>query len=227
MSGKHSDDISGYNKEEVEELRDKINSTAQQVGENVIEELENGIIKPISLAWYAEEAQEYFETFAEQVKAKGETIREVFDDFRSDIEKAGVEWAEKTKGAVPHLAKLDDVELKLDVSSIKKIDALGNRGLNEYRVQAVVSGLDDVEANIKSNLSSLADELGVESAFLGHGQAKAIQSCFVNITSEIHKIFEYLLLGDDSLSGALKKYSEKDSTTATDVAVGYNSVNID
>ena len=64
-------EIVGYNKEKVEELRDKINDIAQDVASDVVELLHDRIVVPISTEWYAEVAQEYFLDFKDQVKQRG------------------------------------------------------------------------------------------------------------------------------------------------------------
>ena len=199
-------EIVGYNKEKVEELRDKINDIAQDVASDVVELLHDRIVVPISTEWYAEVAQEYFLDFKDQVKQRGEAIKKAFDDFRKQIEETGKEWALATQGKEPVLLELDDVELNLDVSSIQNADESGNRYINEDGVNAIIDSIESVEEDIKSKLSNKTVDLGIESAFLGDDQAKAIQSCFDKILNEIHILFDYLLSGDNSLSNALLNY---------------------
>ena len=216
-------EIVGYNKEKVEELRDKINDIAQDVASDVVELLHDRIVVPISTEWYAEVAQEYFLDFKDQVKQRGEAIKKAFDDFRKQIEETGKEWALATQGKEPVLLELDDVDLNLDVSSIQNADESGNRYINEDGVNAIIDSIESVEEDIKSKLSNKTVDLGIESAFLGDDQAKAIQSCFDKILNEIHILFDYLLSGDNSLSNALLNYKNSFSELAQSNTTVYNN----
>ena len=216
-------EIVGYNKEKVEELRDKINDIAQDVASDVVELLHDRIVVPISTEWYAEVAQEYFLDFKDQVKQRGEAIKKAFDDFRKQIEETGKEWALATQGKEPVLLELDDVELNLDVSSIQNADESGNRYINEDGVNAIIDSIESVEEDIKSKLSNKTVDLGIESAFLGDDQAKAIQSCFDKILNEIHILFDYLLSGDNALSNALLNYKNSFSELAQANTTVYNN----
>ena len=219
-------DVSGYNKGKVEELRDSINNTAKACGDAVVEELHSGIVVPMSSKWFAEEAQDYFEGFATAVKECGVTIKEVFDQFRANVESTGGEWATATGGEAPTLAAIDDVELNLDVSAILNMNGAGDRSLDEDGVQGIVDSIPTVEAAIKSRLTGLANQLNAETAFLGHGQGAAVQACFVKVAEAVHQIFNYLLSGDDALSGALKAFKEKYATSATNVATSFNNADV-
>lgn len=221
-------EISGYNEQAVVDLRDVINNTAQSTKDVIIEELTNGVITPMSTVWYAEEAQEYFAGFAENVKSSGTTIKEVFDGFRANVQKTGEDWAEATGAeSTPTLSELDDVVLELNVDAIEAKNAAGDRSLDEDGVDTVIGSLEGVEETIKSRLSGLAQDLDASTAFLGHGQGESVQNCFVKVAESVHKIFEYLLIGDDALEGALSKYKEKYATSAENVASSYDNAEVE
>ena len=78
----------GYNKKEIENLINNINDSLEKTGEAITDSLYDGIILPMSTAWYAPEAQEFFEEFKEEVKASGQVINTSFDNFRLAIQKA-------------------------------------------------------------------------------------------------------------------------------------------
>ena len=216
-------EISGYNKERIETLRDVINATAQSVAADVVDELHSGIIVPMSEAWYAEEAQHYFETFAQRVKETGERIKQTFDEFRVRIQKTGEAWASVAQGEAPVLAELEQVDMVLSTSEIKNVDSVGNRALNEAKVQVVIGSLDKVEQNIKTRLARLAQNLDASTSFLGHGQGVAISEYFGRVVDAVHGLFSYLLVGDNALSGELAKYKAKYADSAESVASSYSS----
>lgn len=209
--------VTGYNCEQVNALRDVINATAQRAGEGIVERLHSEIIVPMSTVWYAPEAVNFFEGFAETVKSSGQYITSAFDSFRGAVQSAGANWAENTGGQAPTLAAIDSIELNLNVSDIQSENA-GNVTIEENQATVIASNLNQVEAGIKSDLEGLARNLNAETAFIGHGQSDALQECFVRISGEIHKIFKYLTEGDSSLqkqiNNAVKKYQDVSSGIA-------------
>jgi len=99
--------------------------------------------------------------------------------------------------------------------------------LDEPGVQKVIGSLPTVEQNIKSSLNALAAQLEADTAFLGHGQGAAVQNCLVKVADAVHKIFVFLLIGDDALQGALNKFKEKYAESATNVASSFNNAEVD
>lgn len=211
-------DETGYNCEKVEALRDVINSTAQKAGENIVEKLHSGIIVPMSSAWYAPEAQEFFNQFAEQVKGSGEAVTEVFNKFRGFVQDAGTDWASNTGGTAPQLAAIDNVELILNVSDIQP-DNGGTVEIFESEATKVAGSLGEVQSEIQSDLQNIAGDLTADTAFLGHGQAEAVQSCFEQISGEVSKIFGYL----EDLSAEIEKAVNKYKSVAEEITSAFNS----
>lgn len=228
LTGGAGGDVSGYNKEAVEALRDVINSTAQSTASVIVEELTNYVVTPMSTAWYAEEAQEYFTTWSTEVVAKtGETIQKVFDGFRDNVQKTGEAWAEATKGVAPVLAPIDDVTVTLSVDAIQATNEAGDRSLDEAAVDKVKSSLSACEEAIKTGLSGLAQNLDASTAFLGHNQGQKIQECFIRVAEAIHKIFEYVLNETDGLGAALEAYKTKYADSATNVATSFENAEVE
>lgn len=202
-------EVSGYNKGKIEALAEKINSTAQQAGEGIKEELENGIITPMSDKWYAPEAVEFFESFKSTVAQSGAVITEVFDTFRQAVQDAGTNWAENTKGEAPTLSPVNTVEIELNISAIQAINGAGDVSLDESGATSVAGTLGEIEQNIKTRLENLAQGLADGTEFLGHGQAEKVSECFVKVSGEVHKIFKFLTEGDSSLQSCLNKFVTK------------------
>lgn len=218
---------SGFNAGKVVALRKDINNAAQRVGETVVDEIEKGVIKPMSSAWYAEEAQEYFEKFAEAVARVGEAVTQLFDGFRGNVQTTGQEWSTAT-GSTEEivLPAIDKVELVLKTAAIKAKDGAGNRYLDENKVIQIAGQLNAVEAEIQSKLKNIADKLNADTSFLGHNQGEAIKNCFEKVAEEVHNIFTMLLIGDDALSGALQKFKDKYAESATNVATSFNNAQV-
>ena len=220
-------DVSGFNLEAVENLHVTINDAAKSAGECVVGSLTKYVVTPMADAWYAEEAQQYFKTFSTDVVAKsGESIQKIFQQFQDNVVKTGNDWAKATGASVVvKMADVDPVIINLSVDAIKATKN-GDRALDEGAVQNVISSLSKCEDEIKTTLASQAKQLDASTAFLGHGQSDAVQDCFVKVSESIHKIFEYILLGNDALSGALTKYKEKYITSAKNVATSFNNANV-
>ena len=222
LFGGGSGEISGYNCERINALRDVINNTAEQAGNGIVERLHNDIVVPMSSVWYAPEAVDFFEGFATTVKSSGESITAAVDAFRGAIESAGKNWAENTGGEAPSLPASDAVELDLNVSDIQPNNG-GNVTIDEGQAGTIAGSLTEVEEGIKSDLERLAGGLNAESAFIGHAQADALQSCFVKVSGEINKIFKYLTDGEDSLQGQINKAVQKYSDVSKGISDAFNN----
>ena len=208
--------VTGYNAENVNALREVINSTAASTGTTICDDLKAGVITPMSTVWYAPEAVEFFEGFAASVAETGTAITEAFDGFRASIQSAGEYWAENTGGDAPVLAEIDAVELNLDVSAIQPNNA-GNVVIDEEAANSVAGTLEGVEETIKTNLSGLAANLDAATAFMGHDQATALQELFVKVSESVAGIFKYLTEGDNNLKSQIEAAAQKYADVATNI----------
>lgn len=220
----NSGDVTGYNCQAVNELRTVINDIAQKSSTNIVERLHSDIIVPMSTVWYAPEAKTFFEGLASTVQASGEGITNAFDTFRAAVQTAGENWADNTGGERPSLPSIDKVDLTLNVTDIQESNG-GSVTIDGNQATAIASRLSEVEEGIKSDLQNLAGQLNAESAFIGHGQADALQQCFVTVSGEIHKIFKYLTEGEDSLQGQINKAVQKYQDVSGDIAGAFTNVN--
>ena len=114
------------------------------------------------------------------------------------------------------------LELTLNVSDIQP-DNAGNVTIDEARATTIANSLPEVEEGIKSDLKTLAGNLSAETAFIGHGQADALQQCFVTVSGEIHKIFKYLTDGEESLQGQINKAVQKYQDVSTGISDAFNN----
>lgn len=215
-------EITGYNYQQINALRDVINNTAQRAGEGIVERLSSDIIVPMSTAWYAPEAITFFEGFAATVKASGTNITNAFDAFRLAVQEAGESWALNTNGQAPSLAPIDSVELNLNISPIQGENG-GNITIDENQAMVIANKLPEVEEAIKADLQALAGNLNAETAFIGRGQAAALQECFVKLSGEVHRIFRYLTEGDDSLSSQINKAVQKYQAVSEGISSAFNN----
>lgn len=213
--------MTGYNSQNIAALRDVIDRTAQSVAEKVVTRLHDEIIRPISEAWHAPEAVDFFTKFAETVKGTGQNIRDIFDSFRKAVEQAGSIWAENTGGEAPTLGAISDVNLELPVREIQVKDSAGNVGIDEAAANKIANNLTNVEEEIKSDMEAVANELDASTAFLGHGQAEAVAECFIKINLEIHLIFKFLTEGDLSLQAQIISAAKKYGDVSVGVATGF------
>lgn len=226
----------GYNKGEIEDLRDTINSAAQSCGENIIDILENNIIGPISKAWYAPEAVYFFEGFAEWVSKIGGTaggeeggtgITGAFDSFRAAVQAAGENWAENVStgeyvAEKPVLAEIDQVELTLDVSKVQADDA-GTIYIHATDASNVASSLAEVEQSIKASMAEVASDLNADSAFIGGNQSVAIENCFTKVAESVHEAFKYLTEGDNNLQSQINKAIQKYGDVSKGISSSFGS----
>lgn len=216
MFGWGNGSTTGYNCEEVQNLREVINQTATQSANDIIETLHNSIIVPMSSVWYAPEAVTFFEGFQADVRNIGKTITQAFDGFRQFVQDAGTSWAENTKGAAPSLSPIDLVELNLSVSEIQP-DNNGNITIDGSRATTIANSLSQVEEEIKAKLQQRAGNLSAETAFIGGNQSQSLQNCFETVAGAVHHAFRCLTEGDNALQTQINKAVEKYSQIAQDI----------
>lgn len=210
--------FNGYNSEEISKLRNVINNAAQSTRQIIVGKLNTSLILPISAVWYAPEAITFFEQFAEVVKKAGINITETFDNFRSFVETAGKDWALTTGGEAPSLASIDQVELILDVSSIKAKNSNGDVGINIGEAFNITKiNLPQLKEEIKEEIKNLTNSLNAETAFIGGEQASAIEECFVSLTNQVYTIFNFLTEGENSLIKQIEKTAIKYENVSSDV----------
>lgn len=213
----------GYNCEQIEALATVIDEAAQSAASGIVETLHNGVIVPISEAWYAGDAQEYFQGFAETVAESGRAIQEYFDIFRMNVETAGKEWAEFAKGPSPTLSPVSEITLTLPTDEILQQDSNGNTVIIEDKAQEVANGLEEVLEEIQTNLNDIADNLDASTAFLGHGQDEGVKECFVNVSNKVKEVFNYLTEGDNSLQSSINKAVEAYGQSADSISSGFKN----
>lgn len=219
MFGLFGDDISGYNKQEIQDkLKVALNELLAEIGKIVTTDLKAGLVDPISEKWYAKEAQDYFnDVVAPHVYNSGIAIRGLLQDFSDAIERSGKRWAERTGNDAPVLGDINGIgqSFKLDVSAIRKITDDGAAVLYEKDVNDIAAGLTKVEEQINDEIKALGNKMDASTSFLGHGQAEAIKGCLDKIIAEIHKMFQsFLSGGETSIAFQLQKFKEKYATAA-------------
>ncbi len=219
MFGLFGDDISGYNKEEIEKkLTSTLNELLAEIGKIVTTDLKAGLVDPISTKWYAKEAQDYFnDVVAPHVYNSGIAIRGLLQDFSDAIEKSGQRWSLRTGNEAPKLGEINSIgsSFKLDVSAIQKTAEGGAAVLYEKDVNDIATGLTKVEDQINDEIKALGNKMDASTSFLGHGQAEALKGCLDKIIAEIHKMFQsFLSDGETSIATQLQKFKEKYATAA-------------
>lgn len=211
--------VIGYNSNEVRELREKINNSAKQVAQKIIERLHSEIIVPMSKAWYAPEAVEFFNGFGKVVAQSSETITEAFQSFNRAVNEAANNWAENTGGQAPTLASIEPVDMTLSVGEIQD-NYNGNVMIDESQAQTVANNLGQVEEEIKSDLKSISDQLSADAAFLGDGQSEAVVQCFISVNIQVGLIFKFLSNNGNGSETSLQYQINKAVTKYKEVAAG-------
>lgn len=217
-------EVSGYNCSQIEGLRGVIDDVACNSASRIVEILHSEIVVPMSNCWYAPEAIEFFEGFKAAVAASGEAIRAAFDGYRRSVQLAGENWAENTKGQAPVLAELSPIKLDLNISDISA-ENNGNVTLDEGQARSIAASLGEVEQDIKTELERLAGQLNAETAFIGHGQATALQDCFVRVSGALHLIFKFLT-DDGGLATQINAAAQKYADVSTNISSGFSDADV-
>lgn len=219
--------VIGYNLSEMESVRDAINNAAKKSSQKIIERLEDEIITPISKAWYAPEAVEFFKGFAQTVSGAGGKITEAFNSFKDAVAAAANYWAESTGSRKRiNLPPIDSVELNLSVDKIQEEDANQDVKIYSDKAQQVANNLENVEQEIKNDLAAISSNLREsEKAFIGNGQSDAITKCFESVNEQVSLVFGFLTGKNGNatttslqfqINKAVNKYGDISSTVSSE-----------
>lgn len=226
VSNSADEEQSGYNKKQIDGLDTVINTAMKDVGDAIVNKLEEDLVKKVGEKWYAQEAKDYFKDVHDDIAKSGETIQGIFSKFRDALQQSGESWATMTKNAAPSIGAIKNLSLDLNTAAIKILRDDGAAVLYEKDVNTIADGLDNVEKDLKTVILKYKEELDASTAFIGHGQAEAINDCFNRILEEVHKLFQKLLVGDASVKVALKAFKEKYKAKATSEAESFKNAKV-
>ncbi len=213
----------GYNPGEIEALGVTIDSIAQSAGEKIAEILEVDIVKPMSTIWYSPEAIKLFTNFQTTCAKCGKDVQTAFDAYRDFIQKAGDTWAEGTGGPKPEVQTVSEVSIDVPITDIKEKNAVGSIDMNVELARAKAGELEQIEDKIKTEMAALASDLSASTAFIGAGQADAVESLLTAVSESVHEIFSFLTDGEDSLVGLINAYAQEHESTAETISTSANN----
>lgn len=219
-----SGDAHGYNPNEVEALAPVIDQTAQNCAAGVVEILHDQFVVPMSDAWFAQDAVDFFDSFNEIVKSTGTSIQEAFDAFRTDIQDLGNAWAELTKGPQVNLSAVSTITLNLSYSEIKTSEpGTGNVIIYESKADSVADSLADVRTAIEDKMKEAAEKLDASASFFGGNQAQAIEDCFTRLSAAVAKVFDFLCEGENNFSSQIHQVASVYGDQSSEAANSYNN----
>lgn len=216
----------GYNKGAVEEIRTQTNTMAQETGNIIIDAIKNNIINFVAERWYSEVAVTYFEEFKNVLKSKEDGITAIFQSFNAKMKRAGDEWAQTTQGEAPDMPPIETITLDLDVSNISNVDANQSRWIEEGLQTSILQPIEDARAEVKSYIENKAYEVDASLAFLGGGQAEAVNTAADQLDEAVNDILNFLVEGDESLVGAIERYNTEYTTQAETNVANFSDSNI-
>ena len=215
-------DVGGYNKDKVEKIATTINDAFKAVADAIETKLDERLVIPMSTAWYAPEAQDEFKEIDKAVSQMATSMKEAYEGYRSWVQQMGETWAENTGGKKPSLAAVKNRDINLSDGKIKK-DNGGNVTLDEQKAITVAADMPVVRQELFNMIKTEHGKLNAASAFIGHGQADAANTCFVKVADALNKLFALL----NTLGERLKKYAKKYKEVGESIAEGFNSATID
>lgn len=206
--------MTGYDYEEVTNYIKSVQSAAKESMDQIINILENKIIVPASTSWYAPEGVKFFETFSQDVESTKTTVETVFASYLESIKSAANNWELNMQAEQQNYNIEVEVNAKLDVTSIKDRDG-SKMGIIEDEMTKIENSLGAIEQEIKEKLSDISERLTADSAFLGGGQATAINSCFVKVNAAVADVFKFLSTNlKPEIQKAVIKYGEISKETS-------------
>lgn len=203
----------GYNKGEIENIRNAINDQAQETAKVIVREI-NQLVEHSSKLWYSEVAQEYFKTFASNVSEYEDKITQIFQQFNQLIADAGASWAERTEGEAPNMPEIEKVSLEIDVSPIQATNEHGDRYIEDGIEEEVSFHVSTAKTAIKFFVDDVADRANLSLAFIGGDQSDGIKQAAKNLTGAVDSMLDFLTEGDNALVNKVKEYRESYQDTA-------------
>ena len=219
-----SDEI-GYNKGNVEQIREEINTMAKNSAEKIVSEIHDTIVAKVAELWYSEVAVKYFEEFKATLKNKETDITEVFQNFNNKMKEAGEAWAATTEGEAPEMPAIEQVDMTLDVSAIQPTNAEGDRFITDGLEGKVLSMVEDARTNIKTYIDQQTSNADASLAFFGGGQETAINEAARELDEQVDQVLNYLIEGENSIVEAVRSRNESYTSTATSNNASFSDSN--
>lgn len=210
--------VLGFNKEQIVEYRNSIEKVSQDTRVNITDSIRDQIVIPVSTLWYQPDAVTYFEELKGEINKVAQEVTDIFNRYLDTVKSSAQSWAENTGAEVPALPSIENIEMSLDVSSIKPHDERNNIIINTTEVSnRIIARLPEIHQTILTNLNPLKDKLSADAAFLGAGQADVVEGCFNKVIELIGQTFEKISGGEGSIKMALEKAQKRaaDAVTAT------------
>lgn len=229
---------------EVRELRAAILDMAKDGQDKIIEEIQNGVIKPLSTCIFTPEFKNYIDgegdssitydnNFKEVVKKQGIEIVKAYNTLIDNLRKSlNTDWAQNMgySGDISIADLSDDaVNLEINTEAIVTKDGSFMGVRNVDAANNVANSLGKVEEAIKDALTKNVDNFKAkaEAVFKGYGQSTAMQEFVVKQNESIAKIFEFLQTGGNdqgqTLSSQIKSAVNKYTNIAEQSAKKYSS----
>ena len=203
----------GYNKENIESIREEINNQAQDTAKKIVSNI-NSIVSSISELWFSEVAVEYFKEFANDISSYAPKITNAFEQFNQKIAEAGAEWAAKTEVEAPNLAPIDSVTLDIDISPIKAVNAGGDRYITTGLAEEVSSLVSIAKGDITEYITDIAERADVSLAFIGGEQSEGVRNCASALKQYVEDMLSFLDSGEHSIVTKLEAYDTEYQRTA-------------
>ena len=214
--------FTGYNPSQVEALFDQVQTSANRVSETIVDEIQSGIISPISQALFTPEGVEFFQQFKTVVANTADEIEAAFNSFNESLATAANNWADNVKGEHISARHVQDISLDIDISPIQT-NQNGNYGIIEDDAKRVANNLESVKQSITAKLTNISLELEASSAFMGHEQASAVIGCFKRVVQAITRVFDFLTTGDNSLMNSINAAVTKYGSVASNVHTEFDN----
>ena len=220
-------DARGYNPYLFQELGRKIGDSETQASIIIAQKLNEGLIIPISHAWYTQEGKDYFENLCHSVIAVTvkNQIEEIYQAFWQGVLDAGIVWADNTKNEAPTMPQLPSIAIQLHADNILPYTYPDrNVIIKVEECTAIADNLVNVKEQIIDEISKLHADLDSEAQFIGGEQSEAVRELFVRLTKIIDELFQLILHDDEnSIYKNIKKAADKQAEVASNVATTFRN----
>ena len=176
------------------------------------------IVNNISKYFFAEEAVDCMNTFANNVRNMSDDIAEVFVDLRNQLQSVvnNYEWQ---RDADRHLtvAYIQYLSININTGRVKPTDSSGNRYIKNGLSIDVEDWIHQCKNDIKNGVRNYSYNVPTD-LYIGGGQSYAVRYALNQVAGIIDTMFGFLTYGENSIYNKIADYNVEYKKTGEDVA---------
>ncbi len=181
--------LTGFNENTINECLRGVTQAYSNLNAALRGETQKSFVNEMPKYWASPDAVKFFGEFKTNFDALIDETNTVYDSIYNSITSAGQYWAQATGlGMWYPSVTFTKIERKIDITCITDKFSDGNRGVYEDEAQDHATVLEDVLANINTQLQATY-EAAENSGFLGQGQQEQLRTTLEALKNKMKDVF--------------------------------------